>query len=75
MADENDKREFPTRIHFATVSEMYFGTRRLDAGKFDPSRPLPWIPVHGQWLEHAGFKIDDHVELEISARKVVITLV
>jgi hypothetical protein len=75
MDDDSDGRILKPRIHFATVSEMHLGMEHLKDKTLDSRHSLPWIPVLGQWLDKAGFKIDEHVELEIVDRRIVITAV
>jgi hypothetical protein len=71
MAIQDDRLEPGTRLRFVTVSESFFGIKGLD-GPFEASHPVPWIPIVGDWLDAAGFKVDQPVELTISSGKIVI---
>jgi hypothetical protein len=72
MATRDDRLEADTRIRFATVSEAFFGIRALD-DPFEASRPIPWIPIVGQWMIAAGFDVDDPVEITVTAGKITIS--
>jgi hypothetical protein len=72
MATQDDRLEPNTRIRFVTVSEAFFGIRSLDE-PYEAGHPMPWIPVVGQWLSAAGFRVDDPVEMTVSAGKITIS--
>jgi hypothetical protein len=72
MATRDDRPEANTRLRFVTVSEAFFGIKALD-GPFQASHPIPWIPIVGQWLTAAGFKIDDPVEVSVCNGRITIS--
>ena len=56
-------------------------TRRIKLqGKYQPrqnswngNQEVPWLNVSGLWLEAAGFKAGDRVEITVSENTLVIT--
>jgi len=49
-------------------------------GKYQPrqtawngTREVPWLNVSGLWLEQAGFKAGDRVEITVTENTLVIT--
>lgn len=40
--------------------------------KTDTSKDVPWLNVNGVWLEQAGFKIGDHIEINVRRNRLVI---
>jgi hypothetical protein len=72
MATRDDRPDLNSRLRFATVSEAFFGIKSLDE-PFEASHPIPWIPVVGQWLSAAGFKVDDPVELIVTEGRITIS--
>jgi toxic protein SymE len=47
------------------------GVVRL-ATRYDSSKTVPWLNVNGLWLEQAGFKIGDHIEIDVRRNRLVI---
>ncbi|WP_224788727.1 SymE family type I addiction module toxin [Pandoraea terrae] len=37
--------------------------------------PTAWIRMSGRWLEHAGFKPEDRVKVDVQEGRLVITVV
>lgn len=33
---------------------------------------VPWLNVNGLWLERAGFKIGDHIEIDVKNNQLII---
>ena len=56
-------------------------TRRIKLpGKYQPrqttltgNKEVPWLNVSGLWLEAAGFKAGDRIEITVSENTLVIT--
>jgi hypothetical protein len=71
MATRDDRPEANTRLRFVNVSEAFFGIKLTDE-PFKASHPIPWIPLVGEWLANAGFKMDDPVEITVSNGRIVI---
>lgn len=40
--------------------------------KYDSGKNVPWLNVNGLWLEQAGFKIGDQIEINVRRNKLVI---
>lgn len=40
--------------------------------KYDSGRYVPWPRVNGLWLEKAGFKIGDRIEIVVKNNRLVI---
>ena len=40
--------------------------------KTDSSKTVPWLNVNGQWLEQAGFKIGDQIQIDVRRNRLVI---
>jgi toxic protein SymE len=47
------------------------GVVRL-ATRFDSGKTVPWLNMNGLWLEQAGFKIGDHIQVDVSKDQLVI---
>jgi toxic protein SymE len=46
--------------------------RDLAAGRWPSYRPVPWLNVSGVWLERAGFRAGDAVEITVAENQLVI---
>ena len=40
--------------------------------KKDSGRYVPWLRVNGLWLERAGFKIGDRIEIDVTNNRLII---
>lgn len=41
--------------------------------KTDTSKTVPWLNINGLWLEDAGFKIGDQIQIDVSNNQLTIT--
>lgn len=39
---------------------------------YNSGRYVPWLNVNGLWLEHAGFKIGDRIEIDVKNNQLLI---
>lgn len=39
---------------------------------YNTGKNVPWLNVNGLWLEQAGFKIGDHIEIDVRRNRLVI---
>jgi toxic protein SymE len=46
--------------------------RDLAAGRWPSYRQVPWLNVSGVWLERAGFKAGDAIEITVAENQLVI---
>jgi toxic protein SymE len=46
--------------------------RDLATGRWPSYRQVPWLNVSGVWLERAGFKAGDQVEITVAENQLVI---
>jgi len=59
-------------IRRARIHGLYRrGIVRVFTGQ-DSSKTVPWLNVNGLWLEQAGFKIGDPIQIDVRRNQLVI---
>lgn len=48
------------------------GQYRALSNHWNGGRNLPWLNVSGLWLEEAGFRVGDPIEIKVSNGKLII---
>jgi len=48
------------------------GQYRALSNHWNRGRNVPWLNVSGLWLEAAGFKVGDPIEIMVSKEKLII---
>lgn len=61
-----------TRTRKAKIHALYRRGTIYLCRKADTSKNVPWLNVNGHWLEQAGFKIGDQIEIDVSRNRLVI---
>ena len=41
-------------------------------GSSNRGKNVPWLNVNGLWLEQAGFKIGDPIEIDVKSNRLII---
>ena len=41
-------------------------------GNYNYGKDVPWLNLNGNWLEAAGFKIGDQIEINVQQKQLVI---
>lgn len=49
-----------------------YGKRRQRVNHWNGGRDYPWLNVSGLWLEQAGFKVGDAVEITVEQNTLII---
>ena len=44
-------------------------------GNYNYGKDVPWLNLNGNWLEAAGFKIGDQIEINVQQKQLVIRTV
>ena len=60
-------RHKPRRLK---IGYHYYDRRR--DGHCGGSRTVPFLRLSGDWLEHAGFTVGQHVRVQITNRRIVL---
>ena len=55
----------------AKVHGLYRPTARR-WGSYNPGKYVPWLNVNGLWLEQAGFKVGDRIEISVKNKELTI---
>lgn len=55
-------------------AKLHYRTRRTDGGWGIPDkyRIIPWLNISGLWLEEAGFKVGDAIEIRVEQNTLTI---
>jgi toxic protein SymE len=46
---------------------------RANASAWQEAKEVPWLTISGVWLEQAGFKAGQQVEIKIERNQLIIT--
>lgn len=49
-----------------------YGKYRPDSNHWNGGRDVPWLNISGLWLEQAGFKVGDQLEITVGSRVLKI---
>lgn len=50
-----------------------YGKYQRRSGHWNGGRDYPWLNMSGVWLEEAGFKVGDQLQIHIENNKLIIT--
>ena len=60
----------PRTTRRLTISRQYYDIRQ--DGRWTGSRTVPFLRLSGDWLEQAGFRIDQKVSIKVTNRRITI---
>jgi toxic protein SymE len=64
------RKRIRTKLRRLTIGYHYYDQRR--DGDWAPPRPVPFLRLGGDWLQQAGFEIGQHVQVCVTAQRIVI---